>query len=634
MSRFARTAWLAALIVCFAGATMGPAAEAAPRTRAQPTTKSKATQRAKPTTKTRAAAKPTSKRRPPTKVATRKPTRGKVATQPTRSIRGAKAIVHPDLARVTIAGTPRGPSEQRGRNATIAITADERTADAIDKILQGPLRFGTTGFYVVDAVTGRELFAMHPDDPLNPASNVKLVSTAAALDLLGPDFRYTTRLLGPSPDDDGAVIGDVYLNGTYDPTLAVSGLDELATAIAARGIHRIDGDLVVGGPSTRDGIYRARVRVAIEAGAPGEPPTVVAGPPSDFLEVVNTAVTGKRAKVKGRLAVTSQVVERDGHKRLQITVTGPIGKGKTVERHLSTKERHLYAAHLVRAALVRAGVTITGDVHVAELDAFVAAANLAGHLPIVLAERASAPLADIITQVNKRSINWLSDRIIATAAALRADQQPSMAQGIDAMYAWMDRTAGVARKDAILDTGSGLSYRTELSPRQIVKVLRTATGADAPDDPYRAACAAAFRHSLSIAGVDGTLRGRFRSALRGRVLGKTGTLTGVIALSGLMEGADGRTLAFSIVTNGHAANRKPSIRAAHEQLLGVLDRYLTETQAIAPAMTPTVDVAPAIDAVIVPTSELDTIDDELTDELDPDLAPPPAPAAVPGDSGV
>lgn len=623
MSRFTRPAWLCALIFWLASAAPAPAS-AGPRTRAQHGVtkahggKPSRASRPKAGGKRRTAAKAPSRGKAKVKV--------KVAPRP-----------HRDAARVTIAGAVRGPSETRGRSPAIATTADERTADAIDEILQGPLRYGTTGLYVVDAATGRELFAIHADDPLNPASNVKLLSTATALDLLGPEFRYATRLLGPSPDADGAVVGDVYLHGSYDPTLAVAGLDQLARAIAARGVRRIDGDLVVGGPSTRDGIYRARVRVEVAAGAPGAAPTVTAGPASDFLEVVNTATTGKRARVKGRLTVTSKLIERDGHARLQISVAGPIGKGKSVARFLTTKERHLYAAHLVRAALIRAGVEVTGDVHLAELDAFVAAANQAGHLPIVLAERASAPLADIVSQVNKRSINWLSDRVIATAVALTADQLPSMAPAVDAMYAWLEHSVGVARKDAVIDSGSGLSYRTELSPRQLVKIMRVATGADAPVDAHRAACAAAFRHSLSIAGVDGTLRGRFRSGLRGRVIGKTGTLTGVIALSGLLEGADGRALAFSFVTNGHTTSRKLGVRAAHEQLLGVLDRYLSET-ATATAVTPpaaevAVATAPALDPEAAPTEGDDADDADDGSDLADDGEAEAGPAISPGDSG-
>lgn len=558
-------------------------------------------------------------------------TRGKhpaatTRSRPTRAAVHAKARPRPaarptprkDVApRVMIAGAVRGPSEPRGRKDAVALSPAERTADALDAILRGPLRFGTTGLYVVDAATGAELFASHPDDPLNPASNVKLIATATALDQLGPGFQYQTRLLGPRPDAAGVVTGDVYLHGSFDPTLSQGGLDDLARQVAARGVRAIHGDVVVGEQATRDGIYRAGLNVAITAGAPGAAPTVVVGPASDFLEVVNRATTSKRAKVKkaAGLTVSTARIDRDGHARLQVTVAGMIGKGKTAARYLATKDRNLYTAHLLRAALAKAGVAITGDVHVAALPTYVAAATAAGVLPVPLGEHRSAPLGEIVAKVNKRSINWLADRVLTTTTALARGELPSMADGIDAMYAWLERTNGITRKDAVIDTGSGLSYRTALSPRQLVGVVRVATGAAPPTSPEQAACAAAFRRSLSVAGVDGTLRGRFRSPLRGRVVAKTGTLTGVIALSGLLDGPDGRTLAFSLVTNGHSAGRKLAVRAAHEQVLAVLDRYLA---AVAPAAAEPAAPAPVADEAAPATaSELDTIDDGLADDAAP-----------------
>jgi len=531
--------------------------------------------------------------RPRTRAAAVRPpaTRAKVAPKPRPTV----------APRTSIAGVARPGRDLPGRRASEATSPAERTADAIDAILRGPLRFGTTGLYVVDAASGAELFAVHADDPLNPASNVKLVSTATALAAVGPDFRYTTSVLGVLPDSAGAIAGGVYLHGSFDPTLAVGHLDALAGDLAARGVTEIQGDVVIGEQPTRDGIYRARVRVEVVAGAPGTAPTVTVGPDTAFVEVVNTATTSKRAKVRrGGVTIGSQLVTVDGQPRLRITVAGAIGKGRTVARLVTTKERNWFTAHLFRAALGRAGIAV-GGVRTDALEDFVAASGV--RLPVPLATHRSAPLAELIAQINKRSINWLSDRVLTTTVALSRGELPSMTDGVDAMYAWLDARAAIAKDGAVLDTGSGLSYRTELSPRQLVRIVRAAAGYDAgaPDDD----AAVAFRRSLAVAGVDGTLRGRFRSPLRGRVEAKTGTLTGVIALSGLLHGGDGRTLAFALVSNGHPPRRKLAVRAAHERILAELDRYLG---AVAPA--------PAVDAV-APTSELDRTTDGLADDLEP-----------------
>lgn len=527
----------------------------------------------------------------------------------------------PAAARVAIGEAAR-LDEVAAPRARAASAAD-RAATAIDKLLRGPLRHGTTALYVVDADTGRELFSLRPDERLNPASNVKLISTAAALELLGPDFRYRTRLLGAPADPAGVVDGDVYLHGSYDPTLAASHLEQLAADVAAAGVKEIRGDVVVGSIPTRDGLYRSRIALDVTAGAPGAAPQIVVHPAYELVELDNRARTSKR-KSKGALKVSAATVTRDGRTRLLVTVTGTIGKGRTAHEAVWTKERNLHAAHLVRAALRRAGVTVTGDVAVRELDTYVDGLAAAGRLPVALAEHRSAPLADIVALVNKRSINWLSDRVIATAALAGDDELPSVAGGVDAMYAWLARRAGIARADAVIDTGSGLSHRTQLTARQLVSVLRIASGlSEHPDDPRGAACAAAFTRSLAVGGVDGTLRARFRAdGLRGRVLGKTGTLSDSIALSGILVGADHRRLAFSLVTNGHDPSRKRAIRTGHEDVLAVLDAYLAATAGVerpapaAPEAATAATTAPA-EAGPAPDGEGEAGDDERDD--------PPAP---------
>ena len=501
--------------------------------------------------------------------------------------------------------TPRQPA--------LAPPAATAAAIAIDKLLRGPLRHGTTALYAVDAATGRELFSLRADERLNPASNVKMISTAAALDLLGPDFQYRTRLLGAGPDAAGVVAGDVYLHGSYDPTLGESGLEDLAAQVAAGGVKTISGDVLVGSVATRDGLYRSKIHVDVVATTAGAAPRVDVTPASDFVEVVNQATTGKRPKVKGRISVGTEVVTRaDGRTRLVITVRGLIGKGKHTESALFTKERHLHAAHVLRAALRRHGVELTGDVAIRELPAYVDGLAAIGRLPVGLGEHRSAALGDIVAQVNKRSINWLSDRIIATAALTGHDDLPSVAHGVDAMYAWLDRRTGIGRGDAFVDTGSGLSHRTQLSARQLVGVLRTAAGftGHADDDARIVACARAFTHSLAVAGVDGTLRGRFRAdGLRGRVIGKTGTLRDSIALSGLLTGADERRIAFALVTNGHDGSQKRAIRAGHEAVLEILDHYLAATALARPAISVAAPAAIATVAAALPASDPAAVDD-------------------------
>jgi D-alanyl-D-alanine carboxypeptidase/D-alanyl-D-alanine-endopeptidase (penicillin-binding protein 4) len=540
---------------------------------------------------------------------------------------------------------------------------------------QRPLRRGTTAIYVVDASTGRTIYAVHEDEPLNPASNVKLISTATALDVLGPDWRYTTRVLGPAPGPDGAVAGDLYLIGSYDPTLRPAHLGELATALAGAGIARVHGDIVVGPEHLRDSVSPAQIDVYVQAGEVGAAPVVQIAADAGLLseaaraellaqsfELDVQAQTTRRRRE--RLDVQVSLVETSPP-RYRVEITGGIARDRRVHVERRLPEPQIHTAQLLRAALAQAGIVVQGGVRRAELSDYVDQAAVAaagsGGLPIELARHESAPMAALVERINKRSLNALADRVIMTAGAVLYGGPPSMDKGVRAMQDWLREHAGLDPDRMVIDTGSGLSYNTELTARQIVRVLRAAGGLWAPDRPATAArdaqapdpalaamldqpgtapalaaaeaelvidipgaeldttpaiaedapegaiddepseladidlssesggadgasgqsaagpirsgsLAEAFLRSLAVGGVDGTLRHRFRE-LRGQVLAKTGTLSRVVALSGLVRHGDD-TLAFAIVTNGTDWRQRQRVRRQHEQIVAALHRYL------------------------------------------------------------
>ena len=559
----------------------------------------------------------------------------------------ARPAARPAIARSRSVGKP-GPapvakaaarSQHDGANARVAIgrpgdvrpahdvvgrreeplSPEEDTARQIEKLLRGPLRYGVTGLFVADARTGEALFSVNADDPLNPASNVKMISTATALDLLGPDFRYPTRVLGATPDG-GAVHGDIYLLGSYDPTLTVGDLDQLAASIAARGITRIDGDIVVGSDPTRDGVYRAVIPIDVRAGEPGGP-AFAAAPPG--MDLVALTVAARTARAPGRPHLGYQVqptTDAAGHVRLAVTVSGTIGKGSATRLAVVTRERTATAGYTLRAALLGHGVAVAGELKTAELAAFVAASTAGPGLPVELARHESARLADIILRVNKWSINWLADRVIMTAAALVKREPPSMELALSAMYDWLARHPGIARSDLVVDTGSGLSYHTRITTQELVSIVRAAAGFTPGGD---LAQSHAWLDSLSVGGTDGTLASRFRAAdVRGRLRGKTGTLSTVIALSGVLEVDPQRPLAFSLVTNGDTPLSPRYVRRAHEQLIGLLCHYLAVTRKPGTAVDEPPPPPPAATPVPADADRADLEDLEDPD-LDAEIAPTP-----------
>jgi serine-type D-Ala-D-Ala carboxypeptidase/endopeptidase (penicillin-binding protein 4) len=496
----------------------------------------------------------------------------------------------PGAARVAInvAGVLR-QVDPRGRRAE-PLTLEEDTARRIEELLRGPLRVGTTGIYVADARTGQPVFAVHPDDALNPASNVKLLSTAAAIEILGPDFRYQTRVIGSVPHQN-VVRGDLYLLGSFDPTLNVASMEHLAAELAAAGVTRIEGDVVVGANPTRDVVYRALLPVEITAGTTAAVAPTVNLPVGYELVVPvikATTVTGRKAR-RARLTFAEQViVAADGHARVELTIGGTMAAGKTFTHWFWVRDRGLHAAHLLRAALAAQGVAIIGDVHKAEISSYLLNRIRGGDLPVVLARHQSAPLADIVASVNKRSINWLADRVIMTAAALKYDQLPTMQHRLH-----------VGKDQITIDTGSGLSYATQFSPRHLTEVLRVAggfTGHQEHDPVHRL-----WLDSLAFSDgnvQDGTLRGRFRSGgFVGRLRGKTGTLSTSIALSGVLESDPERPLVTMENTNGSSPLPKGRVRAGHDRIVALLSQYLIRRPGSAatmstPHLAPVAPVAP------------------------------------------
>ncbi len=553
-----------------------------------------------------------------TKTRSAKPVHKKAARQATSSKSTKDDSAHARVA-FSVAGELRPTSEVVGRREE-PLTLEEDIAKQIEKLLRGPLRKGITGLYVADARSGEPLFAVNAEDPLNPASNVKMIATATALELLGPTFRYTTRVLGAEPDPAGVVANDIYLLGTWDPTLSVDDMDAIAAQLTARGVKRLDGDILVGSDPTRDGIYRAMVPIEIAAGEPGAPPTATVPAGWDLIEVEVTAKTEKRRRKRHRLKFAKEtIVNAEGHKRIKLTISGTIGKGDETMHALYTKERTALAAHALRAALRAHQVAVNGDVRVMELGDFIGASVAAKGLPIELARHESQTLEDIVTRVNKWSVNWLADRVIMTAAALSRRTTPSMSVAIEEMYAWLQRHPHISKDAVVLDTGSGLSYRTRITPHALVKIVRAAGG-------FTESCgedlSSAWLESLSIGGRDGTLRHRFRVPdVRGHIKGKTGTLSTVIALTGLLELDSTRPLAFSIVTNTLRPLRKGYVRKAHEQLVGLLAKYVAATanQPSSPAGTPVMADTPTTPLPAINEAAVTVPDEVAEPQLDPEL---------------
>ncbi len=438
------------------------------------------------------------------------------------------------------------------------------TKDLRSLLSDPSLKNSTTSIYVYSPDTGQVLFEHESDALLNSASNVKLLSTAAALDTLGHDFRYETKLLGPTPQG-GIVRGDVYLLGSWDPTLFPPALTDLARKLKAKGVTRVVGDIYLGS-DRRDTLMNSKVRISVRGQRRGQKPRIRIDTPSRHVEIVNNAYTSRRHT---KLEVTREHLKTKlGEPFVRITVSGPIRSRRTRRFSQSIEERAVFTGTVLIEKLAARGIEVEGQVRQRNFADY-KVANSDSVTPLVT--HYSKPASRIAATINKRSINWMADRFINTAASHAYDTKPTMASGVRLMKDWVKSKLQTNTDELVVDTGSGLSYSTKMTTKQIVDIIATASG---KRGNRQTAAHQAFLSSLAVGGRDGTLRGRFKGKNRaGLVLGKTGTLTRVIALSGIVKSAEGAPLIFSIVSNGHSKRRRSKVRKVHEKMVKTIHGY-------------------------------------------------------------
>lgn len=416
------------------------------------------------------------------------------------------------------------------------------------------------GIHVADLDDGTWLFDQNGGARLNPASNHKIVTAVAAVELLGPDYRFVTRLVR---DGDALV-----LVGDGDPSLQIQGLHALASRAVAAGAHVGARRIVVDGsaftperhgpgyeePPGPGPSYLAPSgalslsfnTVEVTAARDGATVSVEVAPASGHVEIVNQARVGR-----GRAVEAVSACEGDA---TRITVTGAVGvRPVTLRRRICDPGR------------------FTGEAFAALLEQVggprlpVEAGVASGHAREV-ASLASPPLVEILASALKYSNNFTSEQVLRTLGRRMTGGPGSWESGRAALAAFW-RAAGNAPEELVAENGSGLSLRGRVSPRGLVRVLALTRDEGAP--------AAALLPALAAAGGEGTLRMRLAGG-RGRVRGKTGTIGGVSALSGLAATPDGRrALGFSVLINGR---KLPLARSRRLQdkvvaaLLGHLDQ--------------------------------------------------------------
>jgi D-alanyl-D-alanine carboxypeptidase/D-alanyl-D-alanine-endopeptidase (penicillin-binding protein 4) len=452
----------------------------------------------------------------------------------------------------------------------------------IDMLLAQPeLKKTKAGVLVVEADTGTPIYSHAEKTPLNAASNVKLVTSAAALSLLGPEYRWRTTLSvagapgGAAVPPGGELAGDLVLRGGGDPTLSDEDLSAMVADLAALGVRKVRGALVVDdtffdratvgpaydqknesiasrAPSSAASLDGNAVAVTVIPGAAaGAPARITLEPTSPYFVVAGSVITASDGP-----AAPSVETRDEGGARTRITVAGRIRFGDE-PRTLYRRVVHpaLFLGATLRQQLERRGIIVEKPTRVAA----VAAQGL--H---VLSTHESVPLAVVVQELNKLSINFMAEQVLRTLGAEIIGRPGTWDKGLEAVARYL-ATLGLPRGSYQMTNGSGLYDSNHFSAEQIVSVLRAASR------DFR--ISAEFLASLAVAGTDGTIAHRMAGTLAERyVRAKTGTLATVSCLSGF-AGSPGRVpLVFSILMNDVANTAEA--RRTQDRVAELLVAYL------------------------------------------------------------
>nr|WP_235846585.1 D-alanyl-D-alanine carboxypeptidase/D-alanyl-D-alanine-endopeptidase [Neobacillus drentensis] len=462
---------------------------------------------------------------------------------------------------------------------SIKATAMENMAQQINQLINNEpaLKGAIAGISIRNASDGKIIYSHQGDVRLRPASNMKLLTAAAALTVLGEDHTFTTEIHTDGLLKKKTLHGNLYLVGKGDPTLLKSDFDKMAVAIQKRGINKIKGNLV-GDDSWYDNVrysldlpwsdetthYGAQIsaltasptraydagsiKVLVQPGTrKGDKPTVRMTPKTNYLKIVNHAIT---VPEDGKKDIT---IERE-HARNIITIEGSIPtKAKTEKEWIGVWDPTRYALSLLKQSLTEHGIQVTGKLKT----------GLVPDTARILLTHQSMPLSELLVPFMKLSNNVHAEILVKEIGRV-VKGEGSWEKGLSVLNAELTKF-GVNPKTLVLRDGSGVSHVDLIPANQLTQLLFAV---------QKEKWFSSYYHSLPVSGesekmVGGTLRNRMKDpSIRGKVYAKTGTISTVSSISGYVKSKGEQTLIFSIFLNNLVDDSKGKM--IEDQLITIL----------------------------------------------------------------
>ena len=403
---------------------------------------------------------------------------------------------------------------------------------------------------VVSLNRGDVLYRHNENALLNPASCTKIITTAAALKLLGPNYRFHTKFYTDQPPRNGKV-GTLWVKGYGDPSIVIERLWRIARDISNTGLREIKGDIIIDdgyfdgytypGYSDTSGRaynsmagalslnYNTVTIVVSPTSRVGAPPHVAPDTAGPYFRISNRAKTGPRGSQN---TITVSRTKKDNEDVLTIRGRIPVeSPPQYIYRNISNPA--LYFGLAFKSLLEQNDVRVDGQVihgHSAGR----------GHL---LLDSKSKPLSVILRDMNKYSNNFIAEQLVKTMGAEIESVPGTTSKGIRVIQNYLEHL-GIPPRSYTLVNGSGLTRKNKISPATLIAVLANIY-TDHKISPEAMA-------SFSVAGVDGTARERYRAKeVHGIARTKTGTLSGVSTLAGIIPSTSGETLGYAILMNGN-----------------------------------------------------------------------------------
>jgi D-alanyl-D-alanine carboxypeptidase/D-alanyl-D-alanine-endopeptidase (penicillin-binding protein 4) len=429
---------------------------------------------------------------------------------------------------------------------------------------------------VQSLASGETVYAANAAKLVMPASNMKIVTLAAAAERLGWDYTYETTLVTAAPVVNGILKGDLVIVGTGDPTIGGRGgsatrvFEDWADRLRAAGVTGITGRIVADarafgqetlgagwawdylGSGYAAGVSALQFNesvadVVIKAGMSAGQPAVIEVRPIESGLILDPRVT---TSAGGDADI--EIFRLAGSNRLVVRGTVPVG-AKDVVRSATVDRPALYFARILREVLIARGIRVGGVA--AEYEEVYAVPPT--EPTRVLLSHQSAPLSEIARVLMKASQNQYAETLLRTLGARSGTGTPEAGRAMvqDVLDGW-----GIPRDAYAQADGSGLSRYNYVCVETLVTILRQMYTDPRHKDRFLAA--------LSVGGEDGTISRRFvGTAAAGNVRAKTGSIANVRALSGYVTSADGEPLVFSIIANNFTAPQSAIDAATDEAVV-------------------------------------------------------------------